>query len=115
MASVIEKFWLLTKNRNFRYFLPFMAFIGNGSLGLSEFAKARYSFTGKVNSHTTEEFITLAKKKEFAERRKPLQEQIDEMLHKDNSNWVNIRGPRPGEDSKAMQDEQRRKLQEQQH
>ncbi|KAK3580379.1 hypothetical protein CHS0354_001495 [Potamilus streckersoni] len=113
-GNVMELLRILSKNRYVRYLLPFLAFLGIGSVGLGEFSKTRYAFTHNQNWQSVEEYNTFTQKKEFARKRKSLQEQIDEMLHTDTSHWVNIRGPRPGEDSKTMQAEQRRKLQEKQ-
>ncbi|XP_043554055.1 uncharacterized protein LOC122553791 isoform X2 [Chiloscyllium plagiosum] len=72
---------LLNRSRTLRFGLPMLLLITGGSFGLREFTQVRYDV-------------------QKVKRKKLQQQNLDD--------WVNIRGPRPWEDSKSYQDQQRK-------
>ncbi|XP_018086589.1 cytochrome c oxidase assembly protein COX16 homolog, mitochondrial isoform X2 [Xenopus laevis] len=78
MASSIWR--SLRKNKTFRYGAPMLLLIIGGSFGLREFTQIRYDAQN------------LKRKK---------------IKDSDYEDWKNVRGPRPWEDSKSFQMEQR--------
>ena len=101
----VKKF---TKGRFFRFGLPFITLVVGGSFLLKEFASVRYT-TRKSVMKTPEEIEKETGVK--ARKEKVSLESIYEDVKKtDLDNWENIRGPRPWEDSKSVQDEQRKNL-----
>ena len=92
------------KNVHFRHGLPFLTLLVVGSFGLQRFAKLRYDV--KKGSLTTEE----EEKLERTKQKKPssLEEEFEKYQSTtDLDKWENIRGPRPWEDSKTVQELQR--------
>ncbi|KAG8560854.1 hypothetical protein GDO81_015159 [Engystomops pustulosus] len=78
---MLEKLWLSCKNNpTVRYGVPMLLLVIGGSFGLREFTQIRYDVQKLKN--------TKLKQKNYDE-------------------WKNIRGPRPWEDSKSYQDNQR--------
>ncbi|XP_040917518.1 cytochrome c oxidase assembly protein COX16 homolog, mitochondrial [Toxotes jaculatrix] len=93
----------LRRNKTVKYGVPMLLLVVGGSFGLREFAQIRYdslkikrkldpSLEAKVNIERQPVIL-----EEEYERIKDLK--LDE--------WKNIRGPRPWEDSKEYQDQQR--------
>lgn len=95
----------LFKSRFVRHGLPFLSLIVGGSFLLKEYATLRYQFR-KSEITTAKE---IAKKTGIEAKQEPvtLEKIYDEMKKEDIDTWVNIRGPRPWEDSKTVQDLQR--------
>ncbi|XP_030627678.1 cytochrome c oxidase assembly protein COX16 homolog, mitochondrial isoform X3 [Chanos chanos] len=103
MWSQISK---LKKNKNVRYGLPMLLLIVGGSFGLREFTQIRYdaqkikrkldpSLEARVNSQ---------------KQSVVLEEEYEKLRNTDLDAWKNIRGPRPWEDSKEYQEQQRANL-----
>ena len=93
------------KSRSFRHGLPFLVLVVGGSFGLKEFTSTRYTLRKQV---------TLSRQDEDAntinQRQESLEEYYDKTKNRDINNWTNIRGPRPWENSRQMQAEQRSAL-----
>ncbi|GAB1606034.1 cytochrome c oxidase assembly protein COX16 homolog, mitochondrial-like [Argonauta hians] len=94
----------LVRSRFIRRGLPFFTLIIGGSFLLREYSTLRYEFRKSE--------VTTAKKiaKDIgidAKETVSLEKIYEEVKTKDLDDWVNIRGPRPWEDSKTVQDLQR--------
>ncbi|KAM3871190.1 cytochrome c oxidase assembly protein COX16 homolog, mitochondrial [Diretmus argenteus] len=94
---------LLKKNKTFRYGLPMMCLIFGGSIGLREFTQIRYDaqkMKGKLDP---------ALEKLLNKDRQPvvLEDEYEKLKELKLDEWKNIRGPRPWENSKEYQDQQR--------
>uniref|UniRef100_A0A8D0G507 Cytochrome c oxidase assembly protein COX16 homolog, mitochondrial n=1 Tax=Sphenodon punctatus TaxID=8508 RepID=A0A8D0G507_SPHPU len=87
----------------FSFCLKFQILIVGGSFGLREFSQIRYDAAkrGKL-SPVLEERV---KKSNVT-----LESEYEKMKDSNLEEWKNIRGPRPWEDSKAFQDQQRKEL-----
>ena len=89
--------------------IPLLVFLLVGSYGLSEFTQVRY----EIHKRQGRNFEMEEELKERKLKKKPsksLEEIYDETVgNMDTNAWFNIRGPRPDEDSRAMQQEQREK------
>eukprot|EP00062_Callorhinchus_milii_P008723 gi/632951728/ref/XP_007891459.1/ PREDICTED: cytochrome c oxidase assembly protein COX16 homolog, mitochondrial [Callorhinchus milii] len=93
----------LRSNRTVRYGLPMMMLIIGGSFGLREFTQIRYDVQ-KVKRKLDPALEAQLKKKD----KNTLESEYEKL--KDCNDWVNIRGPRPWEDSKLYQDQQRKTI-----
>ncbi|KAM9355433.1 cytochrome c oxidase assembly protein COX16 homolog, mitochondrial [Pholidichthys leucotaenia] len=96
----------LQKNKTARYGIPMLLLVVGGSFGLREFAQIRYdaqkirrkldpSLEAKVNSQ---------------KQSGVLEEEYEKLKDLNLDNWKNIRGPRPWEDSRSYQEQQRSEL-----
>ncbi|XP_032882726.1 cytochrome c oxidase assembly protein COX16 homolog, mitochondrial [Amblyraja radiata] len=92
------------RSRTLRFGLPMLLLIVGGSFGLREFAQVRYDVQ-KVKRKMDPALEAQLKKKN---KDKITLESEYQKLQEPNSDWINIRGPRPWEDSKAVQDQQRK-------
>nr|XP_002731450.1 PREDICTED: cytochrome c oxidase assembly protein COX16 homolog, mitochondrial-like [Saccoglossus kowalevskii] len=109
IASTIRKYAeAITKNKFLRHGLPMLLLIVGGSFGLKEFSSLRYE-TRYIKKIDPELEATMKKGK----KKITLDEELEKIQEKDLDKWVNIRGPRPWEDSKQVQDEQRKRLSKQ--
>lgn len=95
---------MLGKNRFLRYGLPFITLLVGGSFGLQRFAELRYAVK-KGRTLTNEEARELGVLKK--EEAPTLESEYASLKSKDLDTWQNIRGPRPWENSKEVQDTQR--------
>ncbi|XP_062927183.1 cytochrome c oxidase assembly protein COX16 homolog, mitochondrial isoform X2 [Mobula hypostoma] len=93
----------LRGSRTLRFGLPMLLLIVGGSFGLREFTQVRYDVQ-KVKRKLDPALEAQLKKN----KDKVTLESEYQKLPKPNSEWVNIRGPRPWEDSKAVQEQQRK-------
>ncbi|KAI5108337.1 COX16 cytochrome c oxidase assembly-like [Silurus meridionalis] len=100
MWKLINK---LQKNRTLRYGVPMLLLVVGGSFGLREFAQIRYdaqkikkkmdpALEARVNSRAHTNI---------------LQEEYEKLQQVDLYSWTNVRGPRPWENSRLNQEEQR--------
>nr|XP_026691745.1 cytochrome c oxidase assembly protein COX16 homolog, mitochondrial-like [Ciona intestinalis] len=113
MGKGFEAFSRFLKNEHVRYGSAFLSFMFLGWVGLREFAQVRYDVHRRGRNM---EFEEEAKKFGLKRRQvKSVEDEYEEMKNKDLDNWFNIRGPRPDENSKEMQEEQRRKILESQN
>ncbi|XP_023964996.1 cytochrome c oxidase assembly protein COX16 homolog, mitochondrial isoform X4 [Chrysemys picta bellii] len=79
----LERLRPLVKNKTLRYGVPMMLLIIGGSFGLREFTQIRYD-AQKLHSK--------------------------KLKSSDFDDWKNVRGPRPWEDSKSLQEQQQQVL-----
>ncbi|XP_060938243.1 cytochrome c oxidase assembly protein COX16 homolog, mitochondrial [Limanda limanda] len=96
-------FKLLQKNKTIRYGVPMILLIVGGSFGLREFTQLRYDsqkIKGKLDP-SLEAKVNLEKQPVM------LEEQYERIKEKNLDGWRNIRGPRPWEDSRDYQEQQR--------
>ncbi|KAL8612836.1 hypothetical protein ACOMHN_038091 [Nucella lapillus] len=108
MAAIVEWYRQATKRRFIRFGIPFIVCMVGGSFALKQFASIRYDFRkGKmITSKEAEEQYGVKMKEEGP---RTIEEEYEDMEKKNLDCWENIRGPRPWEDSKTVQDEQRQK------
>ncbi|XP_051878717.1 cytochrome c oxidase assembly protein COX16 homolog, mitochondrial isoform X1 [Pristis pectinata] len=115
---------LLRGSRTLRFGVPMLLLIIGGSFGLREFAQVRYDVQ-KVKRKVTQLINTVLWEGDHIGNQSYLMDPaLEAQLKKNkdkitleseyqklpepNSDWVNIRGPRPWEDSKAAQEQQRK-------
>ncbi|KAM3594996.1 uncharacterized protein V6R79_016840 [Siganus canaliculatus] len=94
----------LKKNKTVKYGVPMLLLVVGGSFGLREFTQIRYDAQRirKRLDPTLEAKVNVPKQSVMLEEEYEMKEMnLDE--------WRNIRGPRPWEDSKEYQDQQRSK------
>lgn len=93
------------RNRLVLYGLPFMVILVGSSYGMTGFANVRYKYRKgeKFNFSDLEEKGIKVKheKTDLETEYKKLQQELK------IENWDNVRGPRPWEDSKTIQEQQR--------
>lgn len=106
MAAVLHKLRQSTKSHFFRRGAPFLICVIAGSFALKQFATIRYDFR-KGKKITNEEAAKYGLQKKEP---RSLEELYEEHEKEDLDQWENIRGPRPWEDSKTVQDEQRKAM-----
>jgi cytochrome c oxidase assembly protein subunit 16 len=102
------------KSYNFtKTFFPFLALVIGSFFGLAQFRKLNYKYQTNESQILTKEQLSKVGMTEddyqlkFAES---LTNEYEEMKKKiDLENWKNIRGPRPWENSKDLQEKMRSK------
>ncbi|XP_078089479.1 cytochrome c oxidase assembly protein COX16 homolog, mitochondrial [Mustelus asterias] len=96
----------LSRSRTLKYGLPMLLLITGGSFGLREFAQVRYDVQKvkrKIDPHLEAQ---LNKNKNNT----TIDSEYQKLEQQNLDDWVNIRGPRPWEDSRTHQEEQRKNL-----
>ncbi|XP_075049048.1 cytochrome c oxidase assembly protein COX16 homolog, mitochondrial [Mixophyes fleayi] len=103
---MLATLWQSFKNNTtLRYGVPMMLLVIGGSFGLREFTQIRYDVQ-KLKKTIDPSLAKLLKDKNKEEV--TLESEYEKLKEEDFDNWMNIRGPRPWEDSKSYQDQQRR-------
>lgn len=86
----------LTKNRHFKFGLPFMIAVVGGSFGLQYYSQLRYDIYNE--RHTVTKTQALQKILTDPEKQVTIEEEYENYKKTvDLDNWQNIRGPRPWE------------------
>ncbi|NP_001017594.1 cytochrome c oxidase assembly protein COX16 homolog, mitochondrial [Danio rerio] len=96
----------LQNNRTVKYGVPMLLLIVGGSFGLREFTQIRYD-AQKIQRKLDPALEARVKSQKQSVI---LQEEYEKLKDQDLDGWKNIRGPRPWEDSKEQQNEQRARL-----
>ncbi|NP_001291162.1 cytochrome c oxidase assembly protein COX16 homolog, mitochondrial [Esox lucius] len=96
-------FKALQKNKTLKYGIPMLLLIVGGSFGLREFTQIRYDVQ-KIRKKLDP---ALEAKVNKQKQSVILEEEYQKMKEVDLDKWKNVRGPRPWEDSKQYQEEQR--------
>ncbi|XP_053553673.1 cytochrome c oxidase assembly protein COX16 homolog, mitochondrial [Bombina bombina] len=91
----------LSRNKTLRYGAPMLLLIVGGSFGLREFTQIRYD-AQKLKRKIDPALEELISKKNVS-----LESEFEKVKSSNLDDWRNIRGPRPWEDSKPFQDQQR--------
>ena len=92
-----QSFKALTKNRHFKYGLPFMIAIVGGSFGLKIYSQLRYDI--HKERHVVTKSTALQKLLVDPKKQVTIEDEHQEYMKKvDLDKWQNIRGPRPWED-----------------
>ncbi|XP_060889167.1 cytochrome c oxidase assembly protein COX16 homolog, mitochondrial [Labrus bergylta] len=93
----------LRKNKTVRYGVPMLLLVVGGSFGLREFTQLRYDEQRirKKLDPSLEAKVNVEKQSVI------LEEEYEKMKELNLEEWKNIRGPRPWEDSKEYQEQQR--------
>ncbi|XP_019727852.1 cytochrome c oxidase assembly protein COX16 homolog, mitochondrial [Hippocampus comes] len=95
----------LQKNKTVRYGVPMLLLVVGGSFGLREFTQIRYD-AQKVKRKLDP---SLEAKVNLQKQSVILEQEYEKMKDASLDEWRNIRGPRPWEDSREFQEQQRRK------
>ncbi|XP_029899923.1 cytochrome c oxidase assembly protein COX16 homolog, mitochondrial [Myripristis murdjan] len=93
----------LQKNKTIRYGVPMLLLIVGGSFGLREFTQIRYD-AQKIRRKLDP---SLEAKVNVQRQAVILEEEYEKLKEVNLEEWKNIRGPRPWEDSKEYQQQQR--------
>ncbi|CAL8283712.1 unnamed protein product [Lota lota] len=91
----------LRKNKTVRYGVPMLLLIVGGSFGLREFTQIRYDPPPLQMDPSLEARVDPERQAGV------LQEEYQKLQEVKLDEWRNIRGPRPWEDSKEYQEQQR--------
>ncbi|XP_071079543.1 cytochrome c oxidase assembly protein COX16 homolog, mitochondrial-like [Haliotis cracherodii] len=100
--------WLrnVSRRRFIRLGAPFLLLIVGGSFGLEKFTVIRYQFR-KGKKLTEEEAAKHGLNLKETKGTEAIEKAYEKLQRDDLDNWQNVRGPRPWEDSKTVQDLQR--------
>ncbi|XP_031643547.1 cytochrome c oxidase assembly protein COX16 homolog, mitochondrial [Oncorhynchus kisutch] len=96
-------FKALQRNKTLKYGVPMLLLVVGGSFGLREFTQIRYD-AQKIMKKLDP---TLEAKVNPQKQSVILEEEYQKMKDVNLEEWRNIRGPRPWEDSKEYQEQQR--------
>ncbi|XP_029317156.1 cytochrome c oxidase assembly protein COX16 homolog, mitochondrial [Cottoperca gobio] len=93
----------LQKNKTVKYGVPMLLLVVGGSFGLREFTQLRY------DAQTIRKKLdpSLEAKVNVQKQSVMLEEEYEKMKEVNLEEWKNIRGPRPWEDSREYQEQQR--------
>ncbi|XP_072284906.1 cytochrome c oxidase assembly protein COX16 homolog, mitochondrial [Pyxicephalus adspersus] len=101
---MMSNLWQVVKNNTtLRYGVPMILLVVGGSFGLREFSQIRYD----AHKHTSTVDPAIADIIKNKEKQLTLESEYEKIKDNRFEVWNNIRGPRPWEDSKSLQDEQR--------
>ncbi|KAF7666975.1 hypothetical protein LDENG_00085070 [Lucifuga dentata] len=93
----------LQRNKTFRYGIPMLLLVVGGSFGLREFTQIRYD-AQKIKKKLDP---SLEAKVNMQKQPVMLEEEYEKLKDLNLEEWKNIRGPRPWEDSREYQEQQR--------
>ncbi|KAM8737326.1 cytochrome c oxidase assembly protein COX16 homolog, mitochondrial [Acanthopagrus schlegelii] len=93
----------LQRNKTVRYGVPMLLLVVGGSFGLKEFTQLRYD-EQKIRKKLDP---SLEAKVNVQKQSSILEEEYEKLKEANLDEWKNIRGPRPWEDSKEYQEQQR--------
>jgi len=96
---MIELRRILKRNSFLSYGVPFLVTLVGGSFALQQYAQLRYTFR-KNRLETQAGGLELLSKMKPATT---VEEEYERVQKLDIDNWMNVRGPRPWEDSKSVQ------------
>ncbi|XP_032355662.1 cytochrome c oxidase assembly protein COX16 homolog, mitochondrial [Etheostoma spectabile] len=93
----------LQKNKTVKYGIPMLLLVVGGSFGLREFTQIRYDAQRirKKLDPSLEAKVNVQKQSAM------LEEEYEKLKEVNLEEWRNIRGPRPWEDSREYQEQQR--------
>ncbi|XP_031165774.1 cytochrome c oxidase assembly protein COX16 homolog, mitochondrial [Sander lucioperca] len=96
-------FKALQKNKTVKYGVPMLLLVVGGSFGLREFTQIRYDAQRirKKLDPSLEAKVNVQKQSAM------LEEEYEKLKEVNLEEWKNIRGPRPWEDSREYQEQQR--------
>uniref|UniRef100_H3DPV0 Cytochrome c oxidase assembly protein COX16 homolog, mitochondrial n=2 Tax=Tetraodon nigroviridis TaxID=99883 RepID=H3DPV0_TETNG len=94
---------VLRRSKTFKYGVPMLLLVVGGSFGLREFTQIRYD-AQRIQKKLDPSLEARVKVQNQA---LVLEEEYEKMKEKDLDGWKNIRGPRPWEDSRQHQAQQR--------
>ncbi|XP_056151319.1 cytochrome c oxidase assembly protein COX16 homolog, mitochondrial [Lampris incognitus] len=100
------RFKALQRNKTVRYGVPMLLLVVGGSFGLREFTQIRYD-AQKLRKKLDP---ALEAKVNNQRQSHMLEEEYEKLKDVNLDQWRNIRGPRPWEDSKEYQEQQRAQL-----
>ncbi|KAF3700891.1 Cytochrome c oxidase assembly protein COX16 -like protein, mitochondrial Precursor [Channa argus] len=95
----------LRKNKTAKYGVPMLLLVVGGSFGLREFTQIRYD-AQKLRKKLDP---SLESKVDVEKQTVMLEQEYEKIKELNLESWKNIRGPRPWEDSRELQEQQRSK------
>ncbi|XP_023691742.2 cytochrome c oxidase assembly protein COX16 homolog, mitochondrial [Paramormyrops kingsleyae] len=98
-----RKIAALQKNKTIKYGIPMVLLVVGGSFGLREFTQIRYD-EQKIKKKLDP---ALEARVNVQNQSVILNEEYEKLKGLNIDDWKNIRGPRPWEDSRVYQDQQR--------
>ncbi|KAL2099055.1 hypothetical protein ACEWY4_005535 [Coilia grayii] len=103
---MLNRFSFLRKNKTLKYGIPMLLLVVGGSFGLREFTQIRYDAQKirKKLDPALEARINPEKQSVI------LEEEYEKLQQINLDGWKNIRGPRPWEESREYQEQQRARL-----
>ncbi|XP_028293667.1 cytochrome c oxidase assembly protein COX16 homolog, mitochondrial [Gouania willdenowi] len=96
----------LQRNKTIKYGVPMLLLVVGGSFGLREFTQIRYD-AQRIRKRLDP---SLEAKVDVHRQSVILEEEYQKLQEANLDEWKNIRGPRPWEDSKEYQEQQRNNL-----
>ena len=103
----------MSQNKFLRNFIPFAVLVFGSYIGLTQFRKLNYKFRKNDNLNVFQEQLTRVgmDKDDYQAKKTPsLHDEYEKVMEKiDLDKWKNIRAPRPGENSREVQNEIRKK------
>ncbi|KAJ0008695.1 hypothetical protein NQD34_016110 [Periophthalmus magnuspinnatus] len=93
----------LHRNKTVRYGVPMLLLVVGGSFGLKEFTQIRYD----AQRHRKRLDPELEAQVNVKRQANILEEEYEKLQQVNLDEWKNIRGPRPWEDSREYQEQQR--------
>lgn len=96
-------FKALQRNKTVKYGVPMLLLVVGGSFGLREFTQIRYD-AQRIRKKLDP---SLEAKVNVQRQSVMLEEEYEKMKELNLEEWKNIRGPRPWEDSREYQEQQR--------
>ncbi|XP_043110700.1 cytochrome c oxidase assembly protein COX16 homolog, mitochondrial [Puntigrus tetrazona] len=103
MWNLVRK---LQSNRTLKYGIPMLLLVVGGSFGLREFTQIRYD-AQRIKKKLDP---ALEARVNTKNQSTILHDEYEKLKDLDLDGWKNIRGPRPWEDSKEHQEQQRAQL-----
>ncbi|KAK2826620.1 hypothetical protein Q5P01_020834 [Channa striata] len=95
----------LRRNKTVKYGVPMLLLVVGGSFGLREFTQIRYD-AQKLRKKLDP---SLESKVDVEKQSSMLEVEYEKIKELNLEKWKNIRGPRPWEDSRELQEQQRSK------
>jgi cytochrome c oxidase assembly protein subunit 16 len=101
----------MSQNKFFKNFLPFGLLVIGSYIGMVQFRQINYKYKKNNNLDVYQEQLTKAGMSEDSYQSKTtvsLKDEYEKVMNKiDLDHWNNIRGPRPWENSKEIQEQMR--------
>ncbi|XP_067847082.1 cytochrome c oxidase assembly protein COX16 homolog, mitochondrial [Heptranchias perlo] len=94
----------LSRSKTLKYGVPMLLLIVGGSFGLREFTQVRYDVQKVKRKIDPGLEAQLSKNKDKI----TVESEYQKLQERNFDDWVNIRGPRPWEDSKTYQEQLRK-------
>jgi cytochrome c oxidase assembly protein subunit 16 len=96
-----------------RHFFPFVAIVVGSFIGLAQFRKLNYKYKKNEPIVFKEQLVGIDEAGYQSKTTQSIEKEYEKMMNKiDINKWENIRGPRPWENSKEVQEKIRQQMEE---